>query len=892
MILELIKAAALLLALSLLQGLIVRYWQHKATLRQVLSGCLFGGICVIGMMTPIEVTPGVIFDPRSVILSMAGLFGGGIVTAIAAAIAGGYRLWLGGAGVYVGVSVVLACALLGLAYRYAHRRGWVDISAARLLAFGFLVHVVEVGLFTQLPESAVGEVMATVALPLILTFAPATAFLGLLLQDIEKRSKVEADLVESQAQLSLHLENTPLAAITWDKDIRCVQWNKAAEKIFGYTRDEALGRHLVGLVVDPQVAGALRGTFQALLEGSGGERRVDDNITKDGRTITCEWYNTTIRNETGETVGVVSLAEDITDQKLAQDELKFKNTLLTTQQEASADGILSVAADGHVISINQRFIALWGIPADVVESGSDDRLLEAVLDKLGEPRRFLDRVRQLYASRQETSMDEIVLKDGRVFERHSAPMIGADDRYYGRVWMFRDITSRKRSEELIWKQANFDALTGLANREMLRDRLEHEILNAHRTGKKVALLYLDLDRFKDINDTLGHAVGDVLLKEAAVRLAACIREADTVARLGGDEFTIVMGGIEEASSVERVAGNVQQRFSEPFRLAEEVVYVSTSIGITLYPDDANGVDEMLKNGDQAMYAAKDKGRNCYQYFTSSMQQQAVSRAQLIKDLRCALPGGQFQLWYQPIVEMSTGRIHKAEALLRWMHPERGLVGPGDFVEIAEETRMIIDIGDWVFREAVRQCEAWRSSFHPGFQITINTSPVQYRSDSSDISDWIRHLQEMGLPGTAVAVEITEGLLMDTADEVTDKLLMFRDAGIQVSLDDFGTGYSSLSYLKKFDIDYLKIDQSFVRNLKADSDDMALCEAIIIMAHKLGLKVIGEGIETQSQRDLLAAAGCDYGQGYFFSRPVSAEQLDDLLISSEEGQPWVNQDARA
>lgn len=881
MVLELVKAAALLLALSLLQGLIVRYWQHNVTLRRLLSGCLFGGICVVGMMTPIELMPGVIFDPRSVILSMAGLFGGGIVAAIAAAVAGGYRLWLGGGGVYVGLAVVGMCAVLGLTYRHAHSRGWVDIRASRLLAFGFLVHILVVGLFTQLPDSAVDEVMGTVALPLILTFAPATAFLGLLLQDIENRLKIESDLVQSQARLSLHLENTPLAAITWDKNFRCVQWNKAAEKIFGYTRDEAVGRHAVGLVLDAPTEMKLRDTFQALIDGSGGERKVNENITKDGRTIVCEWYNTTIRDENGETFGVVSLAEDVTDQKQAQDEIKFKNTLLITQQEASADGMLSVDADGHVISLNRRFIAMWGIPSEVAESGSDDRLLDAVLKKLVDPGQFLERVRHLYANRHETSIDEIDLTDGRVFERHSAPMTGADGLYYGRMWMFRDITARKRSDELIWNQANFDALTGLPNRQMLRDRLEHEIVNAHRSGGKVALLYLDLDQFKDINDTLGHSVGDGLLKEAADRLVACVRETDTVARLGGDEFTIVMGGLEDVGSIERVASGVLQSFSEPFQLAEEAVYVTTSIGITLYPDDAGEVDEMLKNGDQAMYAAKEQGRNCYQYFTSSMQQQAVRRAQMIKDLRLALPDGQFQLWYQPIVEMSTGRIQKAEALLRWMHPTRGLISPAEFVPLAEETRMIVDIGDWVFREAVRQCDVWRSTFHPGFQVTINTSPVQYLSDSVAVSDWIRYLQEVELAGSAVAVEITEGLLMEFSDKVSDKLLMFRDAGIQVSLDDFGTGYSSLSYLMKFDIDYLKIDQSFVRNLKADSDDMALCEAIIIMAHKLGLKVVGEGIETQSQRDLLAAAGCDYGQGYFYSRPLSVDALDDLLAASEE-----------
>jgi diguanylate cyclase (GGDEF)-like protein/PAS domain S-box-containing protein len=876
MTLELIKAAALLLALSMLQGLIARFFRNNKSAEQVLSGALFGGICVIGMMLPIEVVPGVIFDPRSVILSMAGLFGGPLVSLIAATIAGGYRILIGGGGVYVGVSVVVACTLLGLAYRYAWSKGWVKVSALRLLAFGLIVHLVEVLLFTQLPEGAVQKVMDTVALPLVLTFTPATAFLGMLLKDAHNRIKTESDLRQSEARLSLHLENTPLAAISWDRSFHCIQWNKAAEKIFGFTREQAVGQHAVGLIVPATMKDDVGDIFQSLLDQTGGVRNVNENITKDGRVIICDWYNTPITDETGEAVGVVSLAEDITEQKRTQDEIKFKNTLLTTQQEASGDGILSVDANGNVISISQRFIELWEIPPDVIRSKSDDRILESMLDKLVDPALFIERVRELYAHKHDTSIDEICLKNGRIFERHSAPMLGTDDRYYGRVWMYRDITSRKQSEDLIWNQANFDLLTGLANRQMLRDRLEHEIRNAHRAGSSVALLYLDLDQFKDVNDTLGHSLGDMLLKEAAARLSASVREADTVARLGGDEFTIVMGGLDTPRTVERVANDILERFRQPFRLVDETAYVSTSIGITLYPEDAIDVDQMLKNADQAMYAAKDNGRNCYQYFTSSMQELALSRALLIRDLRCALPENQFRLCYQPIVEMATGRIHKAEALLRWHHPTRGLVGPGEFISAAEETRMIIDIGDWVFREAVRQCAHLRQTTQSDFQITINTSPVQYRNESFDVEEWIRHMQVMGLTGPGIAVEITEGLLMDSAAKVTDKLLMFRDAGIQVSLDDFGTGYSSLSYLKKFDIDYLKIDQSFVRNLEPNSDDMALCEAIIVMAHKLGLKVIGEGVETQAQHDLLSAAGCDYGQGYLFSRPLPALEFEKLL----------------
>ena len=440
----------------------------------------------------------------------------------------------------------------------------------------------------------------------------------------------------------------------------------------------------------------------------------------------------------------------------------------------------------------------------------------------------------------------------------------------------RDISERKDSEDRIWHHANFDLLTDLPNRRMFHDRLEQELKKAHRTRLPLALMFLDLDRFKEVNDTLGHDVGDILLKDAAERLKNCVREIDTVARLGGDEFTVVMGELEDPGSVERVAQEILKKLAEPFQLGAETAYISVSIGITLYPEDGSGVDELLKNADQAMYAAKSQGRNRYSYFTPSMQEAAQTRMRLARDLRGALAGSQLRLHYQPIVALATGGIDKAEALVRWQHPTRGLIGPGEFIPIAEDTGLIIDIGNWVFREAARQVVRWRRTHRPNFQISVNMSPVQFHNDDLGQAAWFEHLQQMELPGQGIVVEITEGLLLDAHPVVIEKLLAFRDKGIQVSLDDFGTGYSSLSYLKKFDIDYLKIDQSFVRQLTPASDDLALCEAIIVMAHKLGLQVIAEGVETAAQRDLLAAAGCDYGQGYLFSRPLPPEEFARLL----------------
>jgi diguanylate cyclase (GGDEF)-like protein/PAS domain S-box-containing protein len=442
----------------------------------------------------------------------------------------------------------------------------------------------------------------------------------------------------------------------------------------------------------------------------------------------------------------------------------------------------------------------------------------------------------------------------------------------------RDITEHKKSKEKIWQQTNFDTLTGLPNRRMLRDRLEQEIKKSRRTGLPVALMFIDLDRFKEINDTLGHEKGDALLQEVARRLRGCVRESDTVGRPGGDEFIVILGDLEDIASVERVAGTILQRMAAPCQLDGDLAYVSASIGITLYPEDATEVGGLFKNADQAMYESKKLGRNRFNYFKPSMQAAAMGRVHLINDLRAALAENQFRVYYQPIVDLRTGEIRKAEALIRWQHPTRGLISPAEFIPIAEETGLIVEIGEWVFRQAASQAASWQSSQAGPIQISVNKSPVQFREGGSCKTDWGEHLLSLGLKGDSIAVEITEGLLLDASDAVNEALLRFRDSGVQVSLDDFGTGYSSLSYLKKFDIDYLKIDQSFVRGLSNDSSDRALCEAIIVMAHKLGMKVIAEGIETAEQRDLLKAAHCDYGQGYLFSRPVPAEQFTALLVA--------------
>jgi diguanylate cyclase (GGDEF)-like protein/PAS domain S-box-containing protein len=445
-----------------------------------------------------------------------------------------------------------------------------------------------------------------------------------------------------------------------------------------------------------------------------------------------------------------------------------------------------------------------------------------------------------------------------------------------RTAVLQDITERKKSESLIRQQAYFDALTGLPNRRMLRERLEQEIKKTKRDSQQLAILFIDLDHFKEVNDTLGHNSGDQLLIEAARRIKGCLRESDTVARMGGDEFTVILSELSEANSMGLILQELLRALGAVFQLGAEQVFVSASIGVTIYPLDATEVEDLFKNADQALYVAKGAGRNRFSFFTPALQEAAQTRVRLANDLRIGLSDKQFRVVYQPIIELATRAVHKAEVLIRWQHPTRGLVSPAAFIPIAEASGLIVEIGEWVFQQAVAQVVDWRNRFDPDFQISINKSPVQFHQTANNALPWSKQLLALGLPGNSIVVEITEGLLLDTGAGVAEHLLELGDAGIQVSLDDFGTGYSSMSYLQKFDIDFIKIDQSFVRHLIPSSTDLALCKAIIVMAHELGMKVIAEGVETELQRDLLLAAGCDYGQGYLFAKPMPVADFEAFV----------------
>ncbi|MDQ9169872.1 PAS domain S-box protein [Oxalobacteraceae bacterium R-40] len=447
-----------------------------------------------------------------------------------------------------------------------------------------------------------------------------------------------------------------------------------------------------------------------------------------------------------------------------------------------------------------------------------------------------------------------------------------------------DITARKESDELAWRHANLDALTSLPNRRLFRERLEMELLKVRRSSHQLAVLFIDLDGFKQVNDLYGHDAGDLLLMEAAHRLKNCVRETDTVARLGGDEFTIILTELVNLDHVEFVCQKILSSLAETFHLGKEIGYISGSIGVSLYPMDAETPEDLIRKADQAMYAAKHTGKNQFNYFTKEMDDRAHNRLRITNELRHALQFGQLAVHYQPVVDLKSGEIAKAEALLRWHHPILGNIEPAEFIPMAEESGLIKQIGNWVFKEAAICCKQCKDQTGKNFQIGVNKSPIQFMAREME-SNWLHFLFDQGLPASSISIEITEGVLLHASARVEDKLTRYQNAGVEIALDDFGTGYSSMSYLQKFHIDYVKIDQSFVQNIGTDPNSRTIAETIIMMAHKLGQKVIAEGIETEEQLDFLKRVGCDYGQGYYFSYPVPAERLVRTLAGDQQSQRW-------
>ncbi len=445
------------------------------------------------------------------------------------------------------------------------------------------------------------------------------------------------------------------------------------------------------------------------------------------------------------------------------------------------------------------------------------------------------------------------------------------------VAMGWDITKKIRSDELIWRQANYDFLTDLPNRYMFQDRLEQEIRSSKRENSLLALLFIDLDHFKDVNDSLGHPVGDQLLIQTAERINHCVRVSDTVARMGGDEFTVILRDLANTLDAETVAEQIISELAVPYSINGETIYATASVGIAFCPNDATGVDQLISNADQAMYASKTAGRNRISYFTRELQESALNRLALIADMRLALQNHEFELFFQPIIDLDSGAIVYAESLIRWHHPKRGLVPPDRFIPIAEESKLIVPIGEWVIDSACRQLAEWRANgtVPDDFALSVNVSKVELMTPGFPAA-LISRIDAHGLPRTSIKIEVTETTIVDNRSDVSSVLDNLRSQSIVVMMDDFGTGHSSLSGLHKLPIDELKIDQSFISNADSNTDLIAITSSIVSLADHLSLRTIGEGIETPEHIAILQTMGCMYGQGYFWSRPVPAPEFEAYL----------------
>jgi len=649
--------------------------------------------------------------------------------------------------------------------------------------------------------------------------------------------------------------------------LRFIQVNKGAQQNLGYTLEEL--KALTPLDLKPEFT---RQAFEALIAPlRRSERRTVTFETvhrrKDGSQYPVEVCLQLSRDETPPVF--FAIIADITERRRAEAQMHQ----LSSAVEQTDDVVMITDLQGIIQYVNTAYERttgysrqeVLGLNASVVKSGEHNRS-------------FYEHLwRTILAGRVFHGVLVNRKKSGSLYyeEKTITPLKDADGNLVCFVSTGKDITDRRLAEERLHQLAHYDPLTDLPNRVLLQNRLKHAMMEANRLERLVAVMFLDLDRFKIINDTLGHDAGDALLRKVAERFAACLRPGDTVSRLGGDEFTIVLANVAHVDDVTRVAQKILDQLQSPFRIGGRDLFVSSSIGITLYPLDEKDSSNLLRDSDIAMYRAKELGGNTFQFYTPELNVRAARRLDLETGLRQALERQELVLHYQPLVDMKTGRIQGMEALLRWQHPEYGLILPLEFVPIAEDTGLIIPIGEWVLKTACTQIKAWHDTGFPALQVAVNLSSKQLR-DKNLIAAVQRALAESGIEARYLDLELTESVLMQDMDLASRILTELKKMGVSFSLDDFGTGYSSLSYLKRFPIDCLKIDRSFVRDIITDPVGAGLVKAIIAMANVLHIQVIAEGVETYEQLDFLRRNGCDITQGYFCSPPVDAATFTDLL----------------
>jgi diguanylate cyclase (GGDEF)-like protein/PAS domain S-box-containing protein len=669
-------------------------------------------------------------------------------------------------------------------------------------------------------------------------------------------------------------EQSPALEFLKDEAGHLVYYNKAFENVFAADGVSILGKSDAEWLPQP-VADRIRRHDQTVLT-TGAVIEVEETLPSPaGGTRHWLVLKFPLLSESGRKL-LGAVAMDISERRRREATLLRMAAIM----ESSHDAVISTTTDGIVTSWNAGAQATYGYTAEEME-GRPVSILEP-LEREGEIAGVLERI---LSGESPVRYETIRLrKDASLVEVAVAVSPIRDDsgEVAGVASIARDISDQKRAQELIVFQTFHDTLTGLPNRSLLMERLNLCLAKSRHSGKRLALLFLDLDLFKAINDGFGHQAGDSVFVEISRRLIECVRDDDTVARIGGDEFAVLLPEISRADDAIVVARKLLEAVSVPLSLGGRRAEVTTSIGVSVYPDDGADAESLLRSADHAMARAKEKGRNNFQLSIPELTDEAVQRLTLQAGLRQAIERDELVLHYQPVLSLTTGRILSMEALVRWQHPEKGLVMPGAFIDVAEKAGMMVSLGDWVLSRAARQARKWHDAGFNELRIATNLSPSQFH-ERNLVANVQRTLAETGLRPEALEIEITEGVAMEDAEITVANLLALRDLNVGVSIDDFGTGYSSLSYLKRFPVTTLKIDRSFVTDVVTNSADAGIVRAVVAMAHGLKLNVIAEGVETKEQFAYLRESGCDALQGYWFSRPLAVDKVDQLL--AEERERW-------
>jgi diguanylate cyclase (GGDEF)-like protein/PAS domain S-box-containing protein len=694
----------------------------------------------------------------------------------------------------------------------------------------------------------------------------------------------EANIERNKAQDALiplrkAVDIMQLGVTITDMQRKILYTNIADARMHGYDVEELIGRDVRIFAPASNHKDLMPEDVQNMFNWS----RESINCRKDGSVFPVRMTSDIVRDVKDGVPGniaIVATCEDISERKSSEETLRLRQRVI----ESSSNGIMITdmnGPDNPIIYVNPAFVRITGYDAQ-------ETLGRSMLFLLGgdhEQVEFMEIHAALLEQREGNTVLRNYRKDGSLFwnDLSVSPVLDETGKVAHFVWIINDVTEREQHEELLEYQANHDALTGLPNRNLLADRITQSLANAHRYNQPVAVLFIDLDNFKFVNDSLGHALGDRMLIIQAERLLKSIRSGDTVARYGGDEFVIVVSNLEKSVDAASVAQKIQEIISRPFTIDGHEFGITCSIGISLYPKDGTDVDSLLKNADAAMYRAKEQSRNSFQFYTSEMNDRAVERMVIERHLRHALEMGQLEMHYQPQIELNNGRIIGVEALLRWHSPSLGTVPPSRFISLAEETGLIVPIGEWVLKTCCRQNKAWQDAGLTPVPISVNISArqLQKKDLSGDIAGILR---ETGLKPYFLELEIVESMVMKDVESAMLIMNELKSLGIQLAMDDFGTGYSSLSYLKRFPFDRLKIDLSFVRDIICDPESASIARTIIAMAHNLNLRAIAEGVETKEQLDYLRLHGCDEMQGYYVSPPVTAQEFEVLLRKDRWLQP--------